>query len=461
VIHGREKMKATRLGLLAVTVAVAYTAVKADTNWPSYRGKDAAGVAEGYPTPVKWDVETRQGLRWKTPIPGLGHGSPVIWGDRIYVTSAVSTDKNSGVKTGLYGSGDSAEDNSVQKWILYCVDRKSGRMIWERKFREGVPKIKRHTKATHANTTVATDGRNIVVFLGSDGLFCLDMTGKRRWMVDVGVIRSSPYDAPTLEWGFASSPIIAGDRVIVQCDGLGNAFVAAFDLNSGDEVWKTKREEVATWSTPAVCREGGRSQVVVNGWKHMGGYDLQTGKELWKMSGGGDIPVPTPVVAHGLIYISNGHGRMNPIYAVKPTATGDITLKEAETSNDHIVWSTPRDGTYLQTPLVYGDYLYAVKSNGVLRCFEAKTGKKMYEERLGTGRSAFTSSPVGADGKVYAISEEGDVYVVEAGPAFKLLATNPLGEVCLTTPAISQGILYIRTQDHLVAIERQPPSSTR
>jgi outer membrane protein assembly factor BamB len=186
----------------------------------------------------------------------------------------------------------------------------------------------------------------------------------------------------------------------------------------------------------------------------MGGYDLETGKELWRMSGGGDIPVPTPVVAHGLIYISNGHGRMNPIYAVKPTASGDITLKQDETSNNSIVWCAPKDGTYLQTPLVYGDYLYSVKSNGVVRCFEAKTGKKLYDERLGTGRSAFTSSPVGADGKVYAISEEGDVFVIQAGPDFKLLATNPLEEVCQSTPAISKGVIYFRTQDHVVAIGR-------
>jgi outer membrane protein assembly factor BamB len=317
-----------------------------------------------------------------------------------------------------------------------------------------VPKIKRHTKATHANTTVATDGQSLVAFLGSEGLYCFDMEGKVRWSKDLGRIHSGPYDAPSMEWGFASSPTIAGDRVVVQCDGLNTAFVAAFDLKTGSQLWKTPRDEYATWSTPAVCRDGGRAQVVLNGYKRMAGYDLATGTELWHMSGGGDIPVPTPIVANGLIYISNGHGKMNPIYAVRPSAAGEITLKQDETSNSHIAWCVTRDGTYLQTPLIYGDYLYAVRSNGVLRCLEAKTGKRVYEERLGTGRTAFTSSPVGADGKVYATSEEGDVYVFQAGPSFKLLATNPLGEVCLATPAISRGTLFFRTQDHLVAVGR-------
>lgn len=423
-----------------------------DANWPAYRGRDAAGVAEGFATPTTWDIDKKQGVRWKTPIPGLGHGSPVIWDGKIYLLTAVSAQKNSGIKTGLYGDGDSADDNSVQKWNLVCIEAAGGKVMWTKTLHEGIPKIKRHTKATHANTTVATDGRNLVAFLGSEGLYCLDMSGKLRWEKDLGVIHSGPYDAPSMEWGFASSPLIAGDRVITQCDGLNTAFLAAFDLKNGDEVWRTKRDEYATWSTPAVCREGGRAQVVVNGYKHMGGYDLATGRELWKLSGGGDIPVPTPLVAHGMIYISNGHGRMNPIYAIRPTASGDISLKDQETANEGIAWSVARDGTYLQTPLIYGDYLYAIRSNGVLRCFEAKTGKKLYEERLGTGRSAFTSSPVGADGKVYAISEEGDVYVIQAGPSYKLLATNPLNEVCLATPAISKGTIFFRTQDHLVAI---------
>jgi outer membrane protein assembly factor BamB len=192
--------------------------------------------------------------------------------------------------------------------------------------------------------------------------------------------------------------------------------------------------------------------MVVNGWQHIGGYDLATGKELWKMTGGGDIPVPTPVVGHGLIFIANAHGRQAPLYAVRLNATGDISLKASETSNNHIAWSELRNGAYMQTPLIYGDYIYSCRDNGVLNCYEAKTGKPIYQERLGTGRTGFSASPVAANGKLYFTSEEGEVYVVQAGPTFKVLATNPMDEICMATPAISEGVLYFRTQGHVVAI---------
>jgi outer membrane protein assembly factor BamB len=434
--------------------AIRADAPKRGVDWPSYRGPAASGVAEGFATAESWNAPEKKNIAWSTAIPGLSHASPVVWRDKLYVVSAVSQSGDSKVKIGLYGDGDSADDNGIHEWKLYCLDKRSGKVLWERTACKGAPKSPRHTKATHANCTPATDGKRIVTFFGSEGLYCYDMAGTLVWKKDLGVLDSGPYDAPTLRWGFASSPVIHDNRVYVQCDVLNNGFLACFDLKDGNEMWRTERDDVATWSTPAVFDNGGRPQMVVNGWKHIGGYDGGTGKELWRMAGGGDIPVPTPIIAHGLIYIANAHGKMSPLYAIRPDSSGDISLKEAETSNAGIAWMNPRNGAYLQTPVVYGDLIYSCKSGGIVCCYDAKTGKQHYEERLGTGRTAFTSSPVAADGKVYFTSEEGDVYVLKAGPEFKLLATNPLDEICLSTPAISEGTMYFRTTGHVIAIAR-------
>ncbi len=443
------------LWLFAATftpLAVAQGQGSAD-NWPSFRGAGARGIAEGHRTPTEWDVETGQNVLWRTPIPGLGHSSPILWGDRVYVTTAVSGRDNPELKVGLYGDIAPVQDDSVHRWKVYCLDRKSGRVRWDRTAHAGAPKVKRHTKATHANSTMATDGKHVVAFFGSEGLYCYDPEGKLLWKRDFGVLDSGYFAVPAAQWGFASSPVIWKDRVIVQCDVQKGSFLAALDLKSGRELWRTDRRDVPTWSTPTVHEASGRAQVIVNGWKHIGGYDAGNGAELWKLVGGGDIPVPTPVVAHGLIFITNAHGRMAPIYAVRTNAEGEISLKEGETANAHIPWSTHRDGAYMQTPLVYGDYLYVCRDNGVLSCYEARTGKRLYQERLGpAGRTGYTASGVAADGKLYYTSEDGDVFIIQAGPEFKKLGTHTLGETCLATPAISRGTLFFRTRGHLLAI---------
>jgi outer membrane protein assembly factor BamB len=429
-----------------------------DSNWPSFRGPNARGIAEGYKTPTAWNVEERKNLRWKIPLPGLGHSSPIVWGNRIFVTTAISGHAKPELKVGLYGDVTPVTDDTVHRWKVYCLDRNTGRVVWERTAHTGVPKIRRHTKATHANSTMATDGRNVIAFFGSEGLYCYDLNGRLRWKKDLGLLDSGWFVSPAAQWGFASSPVIFEDMVVVQCDVLTNPFLAAFRLKDGSEVWRTRREDVPTWSTPTIHREGERVQLIVNGFKHVGGYDLRTGKELWRLRGGGDIPVPTPVVAHGLVFITNAHGRMAPIYAIRTSAAGEISLQGTESANDHVAWSRPRDGGYMQTPLVYGDHLYVCRDNGVLSCYEAKTGARLYEERLGTGRTGFTASPVAADGKLYFTGEYGDVYVVQAGPTFKVLSVNPMGEICMATPAISEGTLFFRTQGHLVAIAERAKS---
>ena len=437
---------------LAVTFTLVSGAVLAAGNWPSFRGPAASGTAEGPAPAVSWDVPQNRNVKWRVAVPGLAHSSPIVWGRQVCLATAINTAGSADLKVGLYGNIEPAADQTPHRWVVLCFDKESGKLLWEHTAHAGVPKVKRHTKATHASSTLATDGRFIVAFFGSEGLYAYDMQGKPVWSKDLGVLDSGYFEAPEAQWGFASSPIIHGGRVIVQADVQKGSFVAAFDVATGRELWRTPRADVPTWSTPAVYEGDGSAQVVVNGWKHIGGYDLATGKEIWRMTGGGDIPVPTPVIGHGLIFITNAHGGQAPIYAIRGTARGDISLRGNATSNEHIAWSAPRDGAYMQTPLLYGDLLYVCKDNGVLGVFDARTGTRHYQARMADGRTGFTASPVAASGHVYFTSEEGDVYVIKAGTAFEQVSVNPLGEVAMATPALSDGVLFFRTRGHLTAV---------
>ncbi|MPY91221.1 MAG: PQQ-binding-like beta-propeller repeat protein [Luteitalea sp.] len=425
----------------------------AGIDWPSFRGPRASGIAEGFATPVTWNVEQSQGVAWKTPIPGLGHSSPIIWKDRVCVATAISGKTDPELKVGLYGNIDPVDDTTPHEWRVICVDKKSGKVAWSKTAHRGVPQIKRHTKATHANSTFSTDGTHLVAFFGSEGLYCYRLSdGRLLWKKDLGLLDSGFFQVPEAQWGFASSPVIHDGRVVVQCDVQKDSFIAAFAIEDGREIWRTPRHDVPTWSTPGILEDEERVQLIANGWHEIAGYDFATGKKLWTMKGGGDIPVPTPIVARGLIFITNAHGDLSPIYAIRPDATGDITLQGNARSSRHIAWSTPREGAYMQTPLVYGEHLYTSKDNGVLSVYEATTGTRLYQQRLADGSTGFTASPVAADGKVYFTGEDGEVHVIKAGPAFEQLAQNRMGEVCMATPAISEGRLYFRTRGHLVAI---------
>jgi len=441
-------------------------------NWPSFRGPLATGVAEGHPVPVKWDTELSENIRWKTYIPGLGHSSPIVWGNRVFVTTAVKDKGQSSLKVGMYGDVKSAKEENVFSWHILCIDREDGKILWDRRSYMGKPKIKRHPKSSHANSTPCTDGNYVVAFFGSEGLYCYDMEGNLIWKKDLGKLDWGFFRSPAAQWGGASSPVIhqqpsnAGSRtkVIVQCDVQKNSFIAAFDLKDGTQLWKTARNDVPTWGTPTVYTGGEHSQIIVNGYKHIGGYDIETGKEIWKLRGGGDIPVPTPIVAHDLIYITNAHGGKSPIYAVHVSAAGDISLDENESSNKHIAWSYSRDGNYIPTPIIYNEYLYCCSDRGKLSCIEAGTGKLLYRESLPSNAgsrktrrwrassAAVSASPVAADGKIYCTAESGDIYVVEAGPEFKLIGVNKMNEICMATPAISRGTLFFRTRHNLVAV---------
>ena len=421
-------------------------------NWPQFRGTSALGIAEGQDLPLTWNVETGENIRWKTFIPGLAHSSPVIWGDKIFVTTVVGEGKEPTLKVGRYGSSPDNPEDFIHHYKLYCLNKNTGKILWEKTAYSGIPQVARHIKATHANSTPATDGEHILAFFGSEGLYSYDLDGNLEWKVDLGLLDAGAFDRPEIKWGFGSSPIIYEDKVIVQCDVNNQSFIAALNKETGEEIWRTLREETPGWGTPTVHRSEDRTQIIVNGYKHIGGYDLETGKEIWRMRGGGDIPCTTPIVSHGLAFITNAHGRMRPIYAVKLDAEGDISLARGETSNEFIPWSYPRRGSYQPTPLVYGDYLFVGDNGGILTCYEALTGKEMFREKIGGDIGSYSASPVAADGRLYLTDEFGNIHIVSASPEYKHLGKVSMGEICMATPAISEKTLFIRARSHLFAI---------
>jgi len=440
--------------LLAFLINEASAQVNPDRQWTSYRGKFSSGVLDNANLPESFDILNMINVRWKKEIPGLGLSSPVIWDNKLFITSAIGQADKAGFKPGLYGDITPVKDSSMHEWKVYCIDKNTGKTLWERTSFKGIPRMKRHPKSTHANTSVATDGKYVVAFFGSEGLFCYDMNGNLVWQKNFGLLRSVFFAVKSAEWEFASSPVIYKGVLIVQCDVLENSFVAAYNVKTGKELWKTQRDEYPGWCTPNIYTNAGKTYVALNGYKNRGGYDFETGKEVWKMSGGGDIQIPTPIVGNDLIYFNSAHGRYSPIIAVKTNAVGDITLKETETSNDYIKWSLPRGGSYMHTLLLYKNHLYNLNWNGTLICLDPLTGKEIYHAKLGEANS-FIASPVASDGKIYIVDEDGTIYIVQDGESFKLLAEIPMQDICLTAPAITDGMIIFRTQKYLVAIGKK------
>jgi outer membrane protein assembly factor BamB len=421
-------------------------------NWPQFRGNNASGIAAGQDLPLHWDVRKGTNILWKRPIPGLGHSSPVVWGDRVFVTTAVGEGREAYLKVGRYGESPDNPEDFIHHYKVYCLDRKTGKIIWEKTAYSGKPKVARHIKSSHANCTPATDGKYLLVLFGSQGLYCYDFDGKIVWTRDLGYLDAGAFDAPEIQWGFGSSPIIFEEKAIVLCDVNNQSFITALDLATGKDIWRTLRDENPTWGTPAVCESKNRTQVIVNGYKHIGGYDIETGKAIWWMHGGGDVPCPTPVVTDGLVFITNAHGRMRPIYAIDLEAEGDISLKGGEKSNRFIPWFYPRRGSYQPTPLVLDNLLYVADNGGILTCYRVDTGEEIYRNPIGGDISSYSASPVAADGKLYFSDEYGNIHIVKAGSSYEHLAVNKMDEICMATPAISGKTLFIRARSNLFAI---------
>ncbi len=439
----------TRLRWTAAVWVPALAAFAGD--WPQFRGPSASGIGDGTKPPVQWDGAKGTNIRWKTALPGLAVSSPVIWGDRIFVTTAISSDPRQTFRIGLYGDTDSVNDRSSHQWKVLGLDKKTGRILWEQTAHQGTPKTKRHAKSSQASPTPATNGRIVVAWFGSEGLFAYTVDGKLLWRKDLGIQNAGWFFDPDSEWGAASSPVIHKNSVIIQCDRQKDSFIAAYDLADGRELWRTARAEIPTWGTPTLVQGKDRVEVATNGSKGIRGYDADTGKELWKLGPNSEVVCTTPVSGHGLIFVTAGYPPVQPIYAVKVGSSGDLSLKDGKEASDSIAWSKQRGGVYLPSPLLYGDHLYTVANNGILTVYDAKTGNRVYQQRIGSGGS-FTASPTAAAGKLYVASEDGDIYVIKAGAQYELLARNSIGEPILSTPAFSGDLLLVRGAQHLFAI---------
>jgi outer membrane protein assembly factor BamB len=439
-----------RIGVVVGALGLVSTA--GAQHWPRFRGPAGSGVADSQPLRTSWDATTGDGILWKTAVPGLGHSSPVVWGDRVFITTAVSATprpnynpKDSGI--------DPANDDAVHEWRVLALDKQSGKVVWSQTAHRGAPKRRRHVKATQANASAASDGRIVVAAFGSEGLYAYDFNGKLLWQHDLGILDPGYAGQPDLSWGFATSPIIYRDLVILQCDKQQNSFMVAFNVKDGSLAWRVERDEIPAWSTPVIYEGKARTELVTSGSKYYRGYDPGTGKELWRLRDDTEVKVPSPIVGGDLFFLSGGNPRGRDFYAVRPNARGDISLAANQESGASVAWRKTRGSPYTPTPLVYDGLLYVCNDNGVLTVYNAASGAQIYTTRIGTTNSTFSASPVAGRSHLYFSSEDGDVYTVKAGRTYELVAVNRMGEALMATPAISDGLLIIRGQQHLFAVK--------
>jgi len=421
----------------------------ADGHWPQFRGRRAAGVGDGSGYAAEWDVERGTAIRFSVEIPGLGNSSPIVWGDRILVTTAVAEGIEQDVRTGLTGAGDPVDEQVDHSWRVMAFDRHSGEALWDTEVGRAVPLTRRHFKASQASSTPVTDGTHVVAVFPTVGIACLDLDGRLLWKHELGGLNSSSPNDPGIEWGYASSPVIHDGSVIALVDTYDDPYIAAWDLDSGELRWKTERDGPPSWSTPTVSRGESGDELVVNG-ATIRGYDPDSGAELWSLAPNSELVIATPVVGDGTVYVTAGYAPVKPIYAVRLGLRGRFEVEPGEVHAE-LAWSHARGGAYMPTPLLYRGLLYFVHHNGRLVAYDAASGNAIYKTRFSAG-GTFTASPVAADGKLYIGTEEGQVYVVAAGPEYRELAVNEMGAPLMATPALSGGTIYLRTTRRLVAV---------
>jgi outer membrane protein assembly factor BamB len=417
---------------------LAFVAIPLVADWPSFRGPNASGVAANDKLPDKWDGEKSQNLRWKTPIPGSGLGSPIVSKGRIYLLTAVRQAGESDVRVRGDNRADPVKDEGAFTWRLISIRLRDGKILWIRDVHDGVPRSVRVTGSTYANSTPATDGKHIVVTIANEAVLCLDLDGKVLWKKELGLIDPKGSLDPS------SSPLIVGNRVIVQCDWQTDGYLAALDIGSGRELWRVPRNEGMGWSTPAVSG----SVVVTSSSKWVRGYEVESGKEVWKFNHPPSRAdrIPSPVVTPEWTYVSGG-GPEGSTVAISARATGEV-----KTGTPEFGW-TSRTAPYLATPLVYGEYLYNLYENGVLRVLRTATGERVYEQRVTPSR--FTASPIVVGDRILLTDEEGTNYVIAPGPVYKLIQQNAVGEPCMATPAIADKTLVVRTIHNLYAFREK------
>ena len=416
-------------------------------DWPGWRG-DGGGISTEKNLPLKWNED--EGVKWKIPIPGTGHSSPIVWQGRVFVTTAVAEDPN--VETfrgGVFMGGDrSKPDESEYAYRVICLDADQGDVLWSKAVTKQRPSTPRHTKNTYASETPVTDGKYVFASFGSAGLYAVDFEGNVIWQRNLGLMRRRA------GWGTGSSPILFRNTVIVNCDSDGDSYITALDKTTGDPVWRTERDEGASWGTPFLFEASGRTTVVTNAMRRMRGYDAATGELLWECRGGSMITIPSPVATEGLVFLSSGHNLIprRPIIAVRPEASGDITPARGQSQSQGVAWSNPKGGPYVTSPIAIDDYLYVPLDRGSLTCYEARTGKAVYERQKLGARNTITASPIAGDGKIYIQTEDGECYVLKQSAKFEILGINKLDEVFCASPAVSGGKLFLRGRKHLYCI---------
>ena len=461
------------LAILLLTLVATVTTFSAENdNWPAFRGPHALPIAEDDTRlPSTWSAT--ENVVWKTPVDGLGWSSPVIWGNRIFLTTVVSDGESQEPRMGLYfpfGSPETTDDGrfpdpkpgdlmerevDVHHWLVYAFDFDTGELEWTSEVNVGEPQFDRHLKNTFASSTPVTDGERVYAYFGNVGVFALDMAGEVVWerRFDPAVTR--------LGWGPAASPVLHDDTLFIVNDNDDQSFVVALDAATGAERWRVDRDEGTNWSTPFVWQHDARTELVTAGSDQVRSYDLD-GKELWRFSGLNTISIPQPFSANGLLYVTSGYvgDAVRPVFAIRPGAQGDITLQAGQASNDAVVWYQDRAGPYHPTPLVYGDYYFTLLDQGFYTVHDAHTGEEQYyseqqvlnqevRRRVAVGAGGFTASPWAYNGKIFVLSEEGSAYVIDPADDFTVVGSNDLGEVAMSSPAIARGSLFIRTRSHL------------
>jgi outer membrane protein assembly factor BamB len=432
--------------VVLVGVAAVSVPLIAD-DWPQFRGTQA-GVAADHPDlPDRWSPT--ENVAWKVDVPGIGWSSPVVWGSHVFLTTVVNTTQQEAPRPGFY-LGDWPASSAPHRWMVYDIDLATGRTRWERQVSAAPPAQPKHLKNSYASETPVTDGERVYFYFGNLGIFVFDMNGAPVWSRPMGPFKTRN------NWGAASSPALHGDRLYVVNDNDEQSFLAAYDKRTGAEIWRVPRKEGTNWSSPFVWQHEQRTEIVTAGSDRVRSYD-SSGRLLWELTGMSTITIPTPFARHGLLYLSSGYiaDPNRPAYAIRPGASGDITLKAGETSNASIAWSLPTGAPYNPTPLVYGDVYYTLFDRGFFASHDARTGKELYaRQRITADAAGFTASPWAYNGKIFAMSEEGDTYVIQAGPDFKVLGKNSLNEMTLATPAVSGGSLIVRTATRLYRFTR-------
>jgi len=446
--HAEESLvRAACLLITSVALVVALRAasdpgqsiedVTAQRFWPQWRGPHATGVSKFANPPSEWS-ETKN-IRWKVEIPGRGSSSPVIWGDRLYVLSAVPSGV-AGAAAHQPRGGIAPRD--THRFILLAVDRRTGRTIWERTATEAKPHEASHQEnGTYASSSAITDGRRVYAWFESQGMYVYDMDGQLLWSKDLGdkTMRN--------QFGEGSTPVLAGDRLVIVWDHLGGSFIVALDASNGRELWRQSRDEIDTWATPLVVEQEGRKQAIVPGKNKIRSYDLETGTIVWESKGTTMNPIPSPVFGDGMVFVTSGF-QGNNLKAIRlASAKGDIT------TTGSIVWTLDRDTPYVPSPLLYDNVLYLLKTNsGILSAFDAPTGKPHYQLQRLEGLPEVFSSPVGANGRVYITGRDGVTHVIRHGSTYALLAKNKLDDGFDASPALVDNAIYLRGYQNLYCI---------